>query len=232
MTKPDTITVRVFHQGVLEANQAEIHATVKGSSLVTGNDALEKAKEVQQFTDTLKKNGIDADRITLRCIHAESTSGILGKSSSANYHLSIDCQDLDTIAEILNGITADKNTQLDWISWKYPDEDEVRLGWIEQTISRAEKQANRICRGLGVELIGVYRFRDRWCDREASKDLAQLRRLSQSLPSGKANRDRTIDLGFPATHTKQIQLQVDIDYRISAPKPRTPARKRTSSTRK
>ena len=108
-------------------------------------------------------------------------------------------------------ITADRNTQLDWISWNYLDEEETVADWIEASIARAQKKAARICRGLGVNLIGVYQFRDRCVDREAAENSAQLGQLSQTLAPGKGTATRAIDLGFPAAHSKQIELRIDIE---------------------
>ena len=41
--KPDTIKVSASHKEEIFASHADLHVTVKGSSVVSGNEALKKA---------------------------------------------------------------------------------------------------------------------------------------------------------------------------------------------
>ena len=43
-SKPDTIKVSALHREEIFASHANLYVTVKGSSIVSGNEAMKKAK--------------------------------------------------------------------------------------------------------------------------------------------------------------------------------------------
>jgi hypothetical protein len=83
-TKPDTIKVSAFHREEIFASHANLYVTVKGSSVVSGNEAMKKAKEVSQLVEALTKFGLSPEAIQLQGVRIETTSGALIKSSSAS----------------------------------------------------------------------------------------------------------------------------------------------------
>ena len=86
-SKPDTIKISASHREEILASHADLFVTVKGSSVVSGNEAMKKAKEVSQLVDELTRFGISAENIHLQGVHVETSSGALLKSSSASYRL-------------------------------------------------------------------------------------------------------------------------------------------------
>jgi hypothetical protein len=46
-TKPDTIKISASHKEEIFATHADLHVTVKGASIVSGAEAMKKAKEDQ-----------------------------------------------------------------------------------------------------------------------------------------------------------------------------------------
>ncbi|MFN8425777.1 MAG: hypothetical protein U0X87_05910 [Anaerolineales bacterium] len=54
-SKPDTIKVSANHKEEISANRADLFVTVKGSSLVSGDAAMKKAKEVSGLVEALKQ---------------------------------------------------------------------------------------------------------------------------------------------------------------------------------
>ena len=124
-TKPDTIKVSAFHREEIFASHANLHVTVKGSSLVSGNEAMKKAREVSQFVEALTRFGLSPDAVHLQGVRIETASGALLKSSSARYHLKVKTEKLDQLTGLLDIIAEQKNASLDRIEWKYP-EDEAR----------------------------------------------------------------------------------------------------------
>ena len=69
----------------------DLHVTVKGSSVVSGDAALKKAKEVNQLVEALISLGVKEDAVKLQGVNIETSSGVLVKSSSASYRLRIRC---------------------------------------------------------------------------------------------------------------------------------------------
>ena len=124
-TKPDTIKVSAFHREEIFASHANLYVTVKGSSIVSGNEAMKKAREVSQLVEALTGFGLSPDSILLQGVRMETSSGTLLKSSSAVYHLKVKTEKLDQLAGLLDIIAEQKNTTLERVEWKYP-EDEAR----------------------------------------------------------------------------------------------------------
>src|SRR5512141_3374852 len=121
-SKPDTIKVSAFHREEIFASHANLYVTVKGSSVVSGNEAMKKAREVSQLVEALTRFGLSPEAVQLLGVHIETASGALLKSSSAVYHLRIKVEKLDQLAELLDIIASQKNATLERIEWKYPDE--------------------------------------------------------------------------------------------------------------
>jgi hypothetical protein len=121
-SKPDTIKVSASHKEEIFADRADLFVTVKGSSLVSGNEAMKKAKEVSQLVEALTSYGLSPEAIQLQGVRIESSSGALLKSSSATYRLKIECKKLDQLAELLDIVASQKNASLERFQWKYPED--------------------------------------------------------------------------------------------------------------
>lgn len=218
--KPDTVTVTVSEEKEIAADRADLLVTVRGSSLFTGETALSKAREVAQMVGDLRELGVKDEDILLESVHADVSSGVLGKSSSATYSLKIHCERLDRLADMLGVITSQKNTKLKAIIWGYP-ENEERDDWLDACIQRANKKARRIAEALGVRLTGVRWFYEGYTDEEArvypqsppaEYDMMYERAaMSRAAPA----RVTSDELGTAVSHSKTVQLSVTIDYHIS-----------------
>jgi uncharacterized protein YggE len=213
MEKPDTITATVSRREEIRADKVDIHVTIKGSSLVTGNAALKKAKEVSQLVSALLEVKIKEEDITLTSVHAESSSGILGKSTSATYQLRIKSNDLELLADVLGVVTAQKNAKLDHLGWRYPDDKKLKGEWLQSCLSEAKEKAGAIAAGLGVRLLGVHTFSEKWLDSEQAERpyLSEVR----GAVLAKAMRAQPIDLGFPLSHSKWLEIQLEAQFRVS-----------------
>jgi uncharacterized protein YggE len=215
MEKPDTISVTVGHREEVEADKVDIHVTIKGSSLVTGTAALKKAKEVSQLVSALAEVGLKEQDVALKSIHAESSSGILGKSTSATYRLRVRCDDLEKLADVLGVITSQKNAKLDLLGWRYPDDKKLKAEWLQSCLAEAKEKANAIASSLGVKLLGVHALSEKWLDSEQpDRPFLNEQRMEAVMAKAMARAER-IDLGFPLSHSKWIELQLETQFRVS-----------------
>jgi len=215
MQKPDTITVTVTHRAEIEADTVDVYVTITGSSLITGNAALKKAKEVSQLFNALAEVGIKEQDIVLQSIHAASSSGILGKSTSARYQLRVRCNDLEGLADILGVVTSQKNAKLDFLSWRYADDKSLKGAWLQSCLAEAKAKAGHIASGLGVKLLGVHALSEKWVDsgQGVRAYLDEDRAPGVMLKAMHAER---LDLGFPLSHSKWFELQLETQFRVSA----------------
>jgi uncharacterized protein YggE len=215
--EPDLINVTVTHHEEIFADRADLYVTIRGSSLVTGTAALTKAQEVGQLVTALTDYGLKPSDILLQDVYAEVSTGFLGKSSSASYHLKVHCTDLDKLVDILSIITSQKNTKLDHIDWGYStdsdlEESGLRDRWLDACILRANAKAARIATTLGVSLVGIRRFTDSYL---GGKDVYQ----PDYGPPGMARYGTKASAGggpgMAVSHSKWVTFNVVVAYRIS-----------------
>ena len=209
-TKPDTLKVSAFHKEEIFASHANLYVTVRGSSVVSGNEAMKKAREVSQLVEALTRFGLSPEAIQLQGVRLETASGALLKSSSAVYRLKIKCEKLDRLADIMDILAEQKNATLERIEWKYPEE-EARERGLEAAISKGKAKAEKVAESLGVRLLGVYEFMENAFDEERppmpfqAMEIGMKARAAADQPS----------LNMDIQHSKTIQVNVDIWYRVS-----------------
>ena len=136
-SKPDTIKISASYKEEISASHADLHVTVKGSSVVGGDQAMKKAKEVNGLVEALTSFGLSPEAVHLQGVHIEVASGALLKSSSAMYRLKIECEKLDQLPDLLDIIASQKNAALERIQWKYSDEVAHERG-LDAALSKAK----------------------------------------------------------------------------------------------
>jgi uncharacterized protein YggE len=209
-SKPDTIKISTNHKEEILATHADLFVTVKGSSVISGNEAMKKAKEVSQLVDELTRFGIPAENIHLQGVRAETSSGALLKSSSAIYRLRVRCDALDQIADLLDIITSQTNAALERIDWKYPEE-EARERGLESALAKAKSKADKVAASLGVKLLGVYDFIENSFDEEAP----MMFQPQAAMMKSRAPAPAEPSLGMDIQHGKMININVEIWYRVT-----------------
>jgi uncharacterized protein YggE len=207
--KPDTIKVSASHKEEIFAAHADLHVVVKGSSLVSGNEAMKKAKEVNQLLEALKQAGVKEEAVALQGVNVSTSTGAVMKSSTASYRLKIRCDDLAKFAEMLDIIASQKNAALMRTEWKY-DEDATREALLLAALEKAKSKAAKVAQAMGVKLLGVYDLIENVYDEEAAMPFqAQAKAVFRSAPEEPS-------LGMDVQHSKTIHATVDIWYRVSA----------------
>ncbi|HLO14784.1 MAG TPA: SIMPL domain-containing protein, partial [Anaerolineales bacterium] len=194
------------------ASHANLYVTVKGSSVVSGNEAMKKAKEVSQLVEALTRFGLSPDSIQLLGVHIETSSGTLLKSSSATYRLRIRLEKLDQLAEVLDIFGSQKNTTLERIEWKYPEEEAHEHG-LESAIAKGKAKAEKVAAVMGVKLLGVYDFMENTFDEERPPMPFQAKAMEMRSLGVVADQP---SLSMDIQHSKTIQVNVDIWYRVSS----------------
>lgn len=211
--KPDTIKVSAFHKEEIFASHANLYVTVKGSSIVSGNEAMKKAKEVNQLVEALTRYGLSQDAVQLQGVRIETASGALLKSSSATYSLKIKAEKLEQLAGLLDIIADQKNASMNRIEWKYP-EDAARERGLEAAIAKGKAKADKVAASLGVKLLGVYDFIENAYDEERPPMPYQAMEMAQTARAkGPAEQP---SLSMDIQHSKTIHVNVDIWYRVSS----------------
>jgi uncharacterized protein YggE len=186
--------------------------TVKGSSVVSGDQALKKAKEVSQLVEALTNYGLSPEAVQLLGVHIETSSGALLKSSSATYRLRIKVEKLDQLAELLDILASQKNATLERIEWKYPEETASERA-LEAAIGKAKAKAEKVAAAMSVKLLGVYDFIENAFDEETPVPLPMPRAMMKSNFAA-AVQEPALDMDIQ--HSKTVQVNVEIWYRVSS----------------
>lgn len=210
-TKPDTIKITASQREEIQATHADLYVAVKGSSLVGGDEALKKAREVAQLVEALTGFGLPAEAIHLQSVYAEASGGSLLRSSSATYRLRIRCEKLAEFPDLLGIISAQKNATFERVDWKYPDE-AVQETALEKALQKAGAKARKVAASLGVRLLGVYALNENTFDQEMP--VAQLTFAAQPKVRS-AGIVPQADLGMDIQHSKTIEVRVELEYRVS-----------------
>lgn len=209
--KPDTIKISAIHREEIFASHANLFVTVRGSSVVSGKEAMKKAREVSQLVEALTGFGLSPDAVQLLGVHIETSSGTLLKSSSASYRLRIRCNNLDQLAELIDIVASQKNAVLERLEWKYPEE-EARDRGLDSAIAKVKARAQRVAAALGVQLLGVYDFMEGTFDEERPIPF----RADAMMMKSRAPSPEEPSLDMDIQHSKTIQVNVDIWYRVSS----------------
>lgn len=209
--RPDTIRVSASQREEIQATYADMFISVKGSSLISGDAALKKAKEVSQLVDELTQAGLPATDIHLQSVYAENSTGALLRSSSATYRLRLRCEKLELFAELLGVITSQKNSSFERVEWKYPD-DTANEAALEKALQKASEKAHKIAATLGVRLLGIYTLNENTVDMEAPMPQVKFSAQPATRAMGIVSQP---ELGMNIQHSKTIEVHVDVEYRVS-----------------
>src|SRR3990172_6044200 len=211
-SKPDTIKISALHREEIFASHANLFVTVRGSSVVSGNEAMKKAREVSQFVEALTGFGLSPEAVQLLGVHIETSSGALLKSSSATYRLRIRVDKLDQLADLLDIVASQKNATLERIEWKYPEEAARERG-LESAIAKGKAKAGTVAAAMGVKLLGVYDFIENTFDEERPPMPFQAMEMRMKPRTAVAD-EPSLDMDIQ--HSKTIQVNVEIWYRVSS----------------
>jgi uncharacterized protein YggE len=208
-TTVNFISVAISAMAEVEADRADLFLQVRGSTVIFGNAALSRAREVAQLVADLKGAGVLEGDIHLMDVQAEVHKGL---NSAATYSLRVRCPSLDRLGTLLGVIAAQKNVALNRLVWGYnpTEEQQTDTRLLDECLRRANTRARQLAAGLGVQLRGVHRCRERRNDSEASlyqpqADLARMR-VGASMD---------LDVGMIPSHSKRIMVAIDVDYLVS-----------------
>jgi len=216
--KPSTIKVSEAQRHEIPADRADLHVTVEGASLFTGGEALKKAREVAQLVRELTDFGLPVGDIYLQGVFADTSSGLLGKTSLARYKMRLHCADLARLADLLGIVTGQKNARLNVIEWGYPDDEGLKDRWLGECITRANARAALVAQGLNVRLLGVHAFSEKYLDGEKPHQTT-VAYDSMVMARSRTARVSPEELGLEISHTKTVHISVEVEYLVSTYEP-------------
>ncbi|MEO0455234.1 MAG: SIMPL domain-containing protein [Cyanobacteria bacterium P01_A01_bin.114] len=137
----------------IEAARAFVIVNVASQKVAFGNAALTASEELKHIITQLKQKSEDIE-VETESVALETSSGFLGKNSSAHYTLKFTVSDLDLLGEVLGICSEGKNISVQSIRWDY-DEDAEKLKLIKQAIRQAQAKAEGMMAEIGHTVLGV-----------------------------------------------------------------------------
>jgi uncharacterized protein YggE len=126
--------------------------------------------------------------------------------------LRVKVEKLEQIAELLDIIASQKNVELERIEWKYPEEP-ARERALETAIAKGKAKAAKVAAAMGVKLLGVYDFIENVYDEEMPLPFQRQAVMAKSRMAASVTEQ---SLGMDIQHSKTVQVNVEIWYRISS----------------
>ncbi len=216
-TPPDTITVTVSESRTVEADTATAHLRIEGASLVRGGEAHRKAKEIAALANDLRAFGVEEDAIRVVDVVAHVDAGLLGKSSSVTYRLTVEVP-VARLGDVVGVAASQKNLRIERVTFGYGTDEAGRDAWTASLAERALRRANAIAAALGVPVVGVHVLVEQVHDTEAPSFYPPAPMAMQKSRS--AAGAAPIDPGIALRHEKTVTLGLTVTFRVG---PRTAA---------
>lgn len=210
MSDADTISVEVSEERVIAATTATAHLKLSGASLVRGGEAHRKAKEIGALADTLGELGIDDAAIRVVDVVAQQASGMLGKSSSVTYRLTVEAP-IASLPAMVGAIAGLRNVTLERTSFGYDDAALDRDAWAAALARRALARATILAEALSVPILGVRTLDERLYEGEPQPMMALSAFDAEAMPRRGA---APIEPGVPLTHEKSVRLTLNVAFRV------------------
>jgi uncharacterized protein YggE len=207
----DLIDVSALEKTTIVAYGAKVHIKIRGSSLVSANTAITKAREVAALASQLQNAEIAPEDIEVDDIRVDITNGLL-KTSEAVYSLTVTCRRNDLITSVINAISSQKQATLTRIQWQYPGEDAALLKCLELATTRAKQKAAIAATALGTRLVAVHRFYENSQAGDDDDDHLEAYDMAPGMRM-RSMQASQVEAGVNMNHTKQVSVLATITFR-------------------
>jgi len=154
------LSVAGEHEEEVDADRADVHITVRGSSILSGAVGLRTVREVAELVAELERIGVAESDIHLHSVTADVNSRPIGKSSSAVCKLRIRCAELSQMPAIVLSISSARQASVDYTEWGYSNLSAVETVCLSGAFRQAAEKAQRSAEALAVRLGGIKRARE------------------------------------------------------------------------
>jgi uncharacterized protein YggE len=205
------INVQESATTTLYASGAKLNVCIKGQSFFTGGEAFKKAIEVANCVTELKQCGLSEDDIQLLNVSTEVESGMLTKSSKANYHLLVNCESIELLGRILSAISSQKNAIMTAILWKYSNIEQIKQDLLQMAVVNTKNVARSIANSLAVRLVGVHKLSYKVSGLDPEMQIKEPNDFMDTMVS--RTRTKALDnLNF--SHTSKVVVTVTAEFMV------------------
>jgi uncharacterized protein YggE len=197
----------------LYASGAKLNVCIKGQSFFTGGEAFKKAIEVANCVAELKQCGLGDDDIQLLNVSTEVESGMLNKSSKANYHLLINCESIELLGRILSVVSSQKNAKMTAILWQYSNVEETKTNLLQTAVAKTKNVAQSIADSLAVALVGVHKLSYKISGLDTEMRMPEEKDFMETLSRSRHSKSDALD-NMNFSHTSKVVLTVTAEFMV------------------
>ncbi|ULH18143.1 SIMPL domain-containing protein (plasmid) [Deinococcus sp. KNUC1210] len=193
------------------AVSANLHLEIAGETLVMGNAAMERIKEVRDLTQQLQAAGLPATQIQVRGVDISNRTGLLTKHQKARFFMVVG-MDTSLLPQVLGLLADQKHVNLQRLEWIF-DEFEASLMLGPQAMRKARRRADVIAEAAGHRVVGVLNASDTW-EMPVSSINLQTDWTSQDVQRAPRARAGSLDAGVEYSSTRVVTVQLTVDFQL------------------
>jgi uncharacterized protein YggE len=207
------ISIQESATTTIHASGAKLNICIKGQSFFTGREAFKKAIEVANCVAELKQCGLSEDDIQLLNVSTEVESGMLTKSSKANYHLLVNCESIELLGRILSTIASQKNAQMTAIAWQYSNLEQTKRDLLQSAVVKTKNVAQSIADSLAVRLVGVHQLSYKVTGLDTEMQIRESNDFMDAMVMRSKTRTEALD-NLNLSHTSKVVLAVTAEFMV------------------
>jgi Protein of unknown function (DUF541) len=197
------------------ASLAKLHFGVEGETFLFGNAALDRSRILKELVTKFKELGATDADFNVKSVSARVDSGLLGKSSKADFKLELIVSDFSKLPDFLGVIASTKNVQLEQLEWIF-ETDAVMLELSATAMKKAFDKAQAMANAVGHRVLGI---------RNAS-DSSQMPERIQTLNFGgdwmnqeiaRASAKSRVSIGTEFKATRELTSEVSAEFYLEKP---------------
>jgi len=193
------------------ATRAKLYLEIAGETLVMGNAATERVKEVREVAQQLQAAGVPAADIQVRGVEISNRTGLLTKSQKARFLLVVETE-ATLLPQVLGLLADQKQTDLQRLEWIF-DDFEASLTLGAQAMRKARRRAEVLAEAAGHRVIGVLNASDTW-EMPVKTINWQPDWAAQEVQRASPPRGRALDVGVNYSSTQVLTVQLTVDFQL------------------
>jgi uncharacterized protein YggE len=199
----------------ITASLAKLHFAVEGETFLFGNAALNRSKILMELVAKFKELGASDADFNVKSVSARVDSGLLGKSSKADFKLELRVSDLSKLPDYLGVIVNAKNASLEQLEWVF-ETDPIMLELSAVAMKKAFDKAQAMANAVGHRVLGI----------RTASDSSQMPERVQSMNFGgdwmgqemsRAPVKARVNIGTEFKATREITSEVTVDFYLEKP---------------
>jgi hypothetical protein len=199
----------------ITASLAKLHFAVEGETFLFGNAALNRSRILKELVTKFKEFGATDEDFNVKSVSARVDSGLLGKTSKADFKLELRVTDLSKLPDYLGVMTNAKNASLEQLEWVF-ETDAVMLELSAVAMKKAFEKAQAMANAVGHRVLGI----------RTASDSSQMPERTQSMNFDsdwvnqevpRASAKSRISIGTEFKATREIEAHVSVDFYLEKP---------------